>query len=219
MRQNSKPRTSQDKAYLFIKNAIFSGRFGPGEHLKEKILADEADCGRTPVRYALRSLSEEGIVEIRDNNRCYVADISQEDTEQIFDILVMLEGYSAKLASENITDEQLEYLSGLHTKMKQLPDDEDSDRQFLELNSEFHKTVHRASGNQTLYEMIRRIVDIPQNIYLKFGRRTENEMAIMEHGLILEALRNRDSYFSEVQMRNHVDSVRREFRHIWSQGQ
>ena len=46
----------------------------------------------------------------------------------------------------------------------------DDDLAFLEFNSNFHKKVHRMSGNRALIDLIERIVDFPQTLYLKLGQ-------------------------------------------------
>ena len=59
--------TANKLAFERIRNAIFAGKFPPGHQLKEQELAEQLQVSRTPIRQAIRSLADEGLVEIRAN--------------------------------------------------------------------------------------------------------------------------------------------------------
>ena len=46
-----------ERAYLYVREQILSGRYPAASHLKEEHIAEEAQVSRTPVREALRRLS------------------------------------------------------------------------------------------------------------------------------------------------------------------
>jgi DNA-binding GntR family transcriptional regulator len=208
--------TAKQRAYEKIRKAIFKGSFQPGSHLKEEELAAYCEASRTPVRQAIRMLASEGLVTIGTNKRSYVSDVSETHAEEIFDLLSFLESYSAGLAAKRITPESLDKLRAIVAEQEALvrrrPDD---DRAFLELNSRFHRTLHRSCGNRTLTELIFRIVDFAQSLYLKLGQSTESHSSLRQHQAIVDALARRDSAHAELMMRVHTESVRREFRELW----
>ena len=102
-----------------IRNAIFTGKFPPGYQLKEEELAQQLDVSRTPVRQAIRSLADQGLVEIRANRRSYVTDINEVQFEELFDLLSFLESYSAGLAAAKISDEAIARLKELNAGMEE----------------------------------------------------------------------------------------------------
>ncbi len=208
--------TSKQRAYDKIRKAIFRGTFKPGFHLKEEELAGYCNASRTPVRQAIRALASEGLVTIAGNKRSYVSDVSETHAEEIFDLLSFLESYSVGLAAERVTSEAIAELRAIVAEQEALvaarPAD---DRAFLELNSRFHRALHRCSGNSTLTEIIFRIVDFTQSLYLKLGQSTESQSSLRQHHAIVEALAKGDKAFAELQMRLHTESVRREFRELW----
>jgi len=208
--------TAKNRAYRKVRNAIFGGRFPPGHQLKEDGLIDYCNVSRTPVRQALKMLADEGLVTVMSNRRSYVADVSEAHSEEIYDILAMLESYSAGLAAERITADELKNLRENLCEMEAIstarPDD---GKGFLELNSKFHKAIHRAAGNATLYEIIQRIVDFPAALYLKIGISTDNEAAIKEHHAIVDALAAGDRDYAALTMKIHTEKTRREFRELW----
>ena len=208
--------TAREKAYQRIRNAIFSGTFKPGYQLKEEALAQQLDLSRTPVRQAIHSLADEGLVDIKSNRRSYVADINETQFEEIFEVLLFLEGYSAGLAATRIPATAIDKLRNLNEDMSNTYAPADNPK-FLALNSEFHKTIHQYSGSQKVEELLLRIIDIPDNLYLKFNQIPDwhNAQSVIEHNLIIESLASGDPQFVTMQMRAHTASVRYAFSKLW----
>lgn len=86
-----------------IRAAIVSGRFKPGEHLREQQLTEGLNLSRHPVREALRLLEREGFVEIRRNRGAVVKPIDRDS---------VLEVYSIRAALGSIALRQLPRLDG-----------------------------------------------------------------------------------------------------------
>ncbi|NIB38907.1 GntR family transcriptional regulator [Pseudomaricurvus alkylphenolicus] len=203
--------TAIEIAYSGIRKSIFDGDFPPGFHLREEELAETFEVSRTPVREAMRRLVEEGLVEIRENRRSYVSDVSPQELEDIFDVLSMLESYSVSLAAKRITDEQLEELKGLQDQLESCGEEDES---FIRLNSQFHKALHRISGSKRLYDIIVQLVNFPSTCYLKVGVHTENDTANQQHRNIIDALERRDADWAALQMKMHTETVRQEYRQL-----
>ena len=204
--------TAQHHAYRRIRKAILNGIFPPGTQLRQEQLADQFDMSRTSVRYALQALANDGFVEIGDTRRSFVADVSPTHAEQMYDILAMLEGYSAGLAATQATDEDVAELRALIDEMASEMDD---DLAYLDTNSRFHRKVHEMSGNRTLRDLIERLVDFPQTLYLKLGTSTESVAANEEHRRLVDAIQRRDRSLAELEMRLHIETRRREARLLW----
>jgi len=208
--------TAKQQAYERIRNSIFSGSFQPGYQLKEEALAENLGISRTPVREAIRLLADEGLIDIKPNRRSYVADITETQFEEVFDLLAFLESYSAGLASAHIPQSGLDKLRKLNDAMANTAAPADN-REFLELNSEFHQTIHQYSESHKVHELLMRIMEFPHNLFLKFNQIPDwhNSRSVIEHGLIIDALASGDKNFATVQMRAHIESVRHAFRNLW----
>ena len=210
-------KTANKLAFDKIRNAIFAGKFPPGHQLKEEELAKEFDVSRTPIRQAIRSLADQGLLEIRTNRRSYVTEINETQFEQQFDLLAFLESYRAGLSAEKISQQDIERLKELNAGMQETIESEDNKR-FLELNAEFHQIVHENSGSDKVLELLNRIIQFPHNLYLKFGQIPDwhNAKSVIEHQQIIEALESGDRTFAEIRMKAHTESVRTAFRELWS---
>ncbi len=205
---------AQDHAYDYIHQRIMDGRFPPGHHLKEEEIATACGISRTPVRLAIRDLVEIGLVTVRENRRSYVVDSDVALLEEMFDVLVFLEGYSAELAAQRITPAQIRELRALAEEMNQFAGDPADSVDFLEINARFHRTIHQANGNPTLLAMMGRVLDYPTTLYLKFGQHTESETAQRQHLEIIDALEANDPELSGMLMRLHLETVRRQYREM-----
>ena len=110
------------KVYDRIREDILNGVYKEHEELKEATLGKMMDVSRTPVREALRQLELEGLVEIIPNKGARVTGITKKDIDDIYQIRYLLEGLSARWATEHVTEEQLDkmeetlYLTEFHAK-------------------------------------------------------------------------------------------------------
>jgi len=209
--------TAHERAFERIRNAIFTGKYPPGYQLKEEELASQLSISRTPVRQAIRSLADHGLVDIRSNRRSYVADVTEAQFEEQFDLLSFLESYSAGLAVRNITPDAIDRMKELNAQMEKTVAPRDN-KKFLELNAEFHDIIHRHSGSDKVNDVLQRFVQFPHNLYLKFGQIPDwhNAASVIEHNQIIEALETGDREFVELRMRSHTESVRRAFKQLWN---
>lgn len=91
-------RTSS-AVYELVRSRIMAGHYGPGTHLTEGQLCEELDVSRTPVRSALRRLSEEGLIQTEPNRGAFVAQWTQSDIDEVFDLRCVLEARGASLAA------------------------------------------------------------------------------------------------------------------------
>ena len=50
-----------------LRNLIVAGAIGPGEKLNERELCERLNVSRTPVREAIKTLAQEGLLDIQPN--------------------------------------------------------------------------------------------------------------------------------------------------------
>lgn len=210
--------TATQRAYAKIRKSILTGKFPSGSHLGEDDIAEYCSTSRTPVRHAIAQLASEGLVTVRSNGRSYVSDMTIDHFEEMFDVMSMLESYSAGLAAKRITDHQLAELEGISAKLAEVSLGPYNEKLLLELNSQFHKAIHSASGNNKLNELVLQIVDFPHIVYLKFGDTgsSHNADSLREHEQIAKALLQGDRNHAALMMKVHTEAVRRRARELWT---
>ena len=195
------------KVYDRIREDILNGVYKEHEELKEATLGKMMDVSRTPVREALRQLELEGLVEIIPNKGARVTGITKKDIDDIYQIRYLLEGLSARWATEHVTEEQLDkmeetlYLTEFHAKKGNFT-------QVYELDSQFHELMYEASGSKMLNHILsdfHMYVTKIRKTSLALDNRSKNSTE--EHRAILEAIKERNADKAEECAHTHVKST------------
>lgn len=197
-------KTAQEMVLNYLRQAIPSGVLRPGQRIQQDELATKLGVSRMPVREALRQLEAEGLVTFYPHHGVVVNDVSVEDVEDIYEIRIALESAAARLGTQNITPEDIQYLSKTLVNMEGLSDSF-SPSDWLALNGIFHGTIYKASNrprlqklisstNLTITPYIRAYIMMPN--YL--GRSNE------EHRRIFQAVESRDGAKAEELTKTHL---------------
>ena len=195
------------KVYDRIREDILNGVYKEHEELKEATLGKMMDVSRTPVREALRQLELEGLVEIIPNKGARVTGITKKDIEDIYQIRYLLEGLSARWATEHVTEELIDkmeetlYLTEFHAKKGNF-------MQVFELDSQFHELMYAASGSKMLNHILsdfHMYVTRMRKSILSSDSRSKNSTE--EHRAILEAIKERDPDKAQQCAHDHVKST------------
>lgn len=172
-----------------LREDILNGKYKEHEELKEVAIGEELGVSRTPVREAFRQLELEGLIQIVPNKGAYVTGITAKDVKDIYMIRSSLEGMCARLATENITQEQLEemeenvYLASFHASKGNM-------KQMAELDNRFHQILYEASDSKMLENLLRDFHQYVIRIRKKTLSIKERGIASNEeHRQIMEAIK------------------------------
>jgi len=190
-------QTLREKILETIREAILKGNLKPGEKVAEPELAERFGISRTPIREAFRQLESEGYLTVIPRKGAVVAALSARDVQEFYAIKSILEGYAAELASNKLTDKELDKLEAINDKLRQLAADGDI-KSFFRVHNEFHETFIKAADNTKLLELI-------QQLGMKFNRLRaaslsvpgRMDFSVEEHDKLLEAFRRRDGKAAE----------------------
>jgi DNA-binding GntR family transcriptional regulator len=131
----SKIRRS-DHAYEALKELIIQLKLSPGSPINEDEMMERLNVGRTPFREACQRLSQEDLVRSIPRRGYFVSNIAVNDPLHVFEVRQQLEAFSARLAAERITPEQL---ANLEHFVDSLP----GDRQRTSAGTSADRTIHR----------------------------------------------------------------------------
>ncbi len=196
-KQIERHQTLREKILETIREAILKGNLKPGEKVAEPELAERFGISRTPIREAFRQLESEGYLTVIPRKGAVVAALSERDVEEFYAIKSILEGYAAELATDKLTEKELEKLEAINERLRQLAADGDV-KSFFRIHNEFHDTFIKAADNSKLFEMI-------QQLGMKFNRLRiaslsvpgRMDFSVDEHDKLLEAFRQRDGRAAE----------------------
>ena len=125
-----------DEVGAHLRDLILTGRVRPGERVDQQALSDELHVSRSPIREALVVLAQEGLVQLSPNRGAFVADITQADIAEHYEVFGTISGRTASLAAEQLSDSQLADLGDIHLRF------ESGDPVIMsKANTEFHRVI------------------------------------------------------------------------------
>ncbi len=189
-----------------LREAIVNGALKPGERLMEIQLAEELGVSRTPVREAIRKLELEGFVVMIPRRGTYVADLSIKDINEVFEIRTALDVLAAGLAVERITEDELEQLERLLVEIGELIEGDDIDK-IVEVDSQFHDILYRASRNDRLVGIINNLREQFtrfRSISIQYPGRMK--ISVEEHCHLVEAIAARNTDLAQQIAREHMEN-------------
>ncbi|WP_043929757.1 GntR family transcriptional regulator [Bacillus sp. EB01] len=187
-----------------LRESIITGKIKPGEHLKERQLAEAMGISTTPIKEALRILSHEGLVETYPRKGAYVSHMVETSIAEILMVRASLESLSARLCTDKIDEKGLRELEVQINRMEHIVRSKDTERLSLE-NTKFHQMIQQGAENPVIKQMLSVIVNY-DNMFRKKALSLEMEVeeGFAEHRKIFEAIRDRDSELAEKRMKDHI---------------
>lgn len=197
---------ASDHAYTVIRGMILAGELPPGSQLSEEALALRCEVSRTPVRDALRRLEADLLIRRSESQRSFVADWSDDDIEDAFELRSMLESQAARRAATRISATQLEVLRH-HNRLiaKAISSSMPDIAAFLDSNRAFHETILAAAGSSRLASLLTRLIEQPvvwrtaQNYDLENLQRSHRE-----HEELVAAFARNDPAWAASIMTGHI---------------
>ena len=142
-------RSLRIRVFNAIENAILSGEYKDGESLNELRISKELGVSRTPVREALMQLELEGLVNNIPNKGAVVVGGSEQDTRDIYEIRVRIEGLASRLCTEKITEDELRALEKI-VDLQEFYLMKNDTEQLWELDGDFHKIIYDETCSRAL---------------------------------------------------------------------
>ena len=145
-----------DQVYLMVKSEILKGNLKMGERISEDALAEQFGVSRTPIREAMRRLSEYGIINLAPRSHASITKIGIEDAMDIAELRIDLELFGIDHIREELFMKDLEEISRSAAECLYAISIGDKARAF-EFDSTFHVGLMKATGNQALVDTYTRL--------------------------------------------------------------
>ncbi|MFK5912959.1 MAG: GntR family transcriptional regulator [Woeseiaceae bacterium] len=201
-------RISSQALYLQVadrlREQIYQRELTPGDAIDEMALCERFGISRTPLREALKVLDSEGLIELVPRRGSFVRSMDVEELNELFPVMVVLEGLCAREAVENCEAEDLQKLEAMHEKLENLAEKGDVDG-YYEQNFVFHQAIQDLSGNKLLQRVIgdlRKVLRLARHMQLTNPGRLE--ASLEEHRQVMLAFRAADPDKADQKMQNHL---------------
>jgi DNA-binding GntR family transcriptional regulator len=197
------------KAQTALREHILSGKLKPGTRLVESQLAEQLGVSRAPVREVLLALEAEGLVASIPGKGAFVAQITEEDLQEIYTVRSVLEGLAMRLAARRMDRRALRDLSEIVERMKEAAGSGDA-QQVADADLEFHEYVWKLSGHRRLYQLLTSIMS-QIRMFLALNTQVYDNLLdnCLEHVALYEALSSGDAPKAERLMCHHISEAGR----------
>lgn len=203
-----------DEVAAQLRDRIFAGELAPGSFIDELALCAELSISRTPLREALKVLTAEGLLRHEPRRGCFVSRITEQDLDEIFPVIALLEGRCAFEAARNATDADLAALEQLHDRLQRSAEAKRI-TEYYEANFAIHEAIILLANNRWLAQVIgdlRKIVKLARLQQLHAPGRLEQSLS--EHLAVYAALKAHDAEGAEAAMRTHLTRQRVALREL-----
>ncbi len=196
--------SAKDIAYEQVKEKIINCVLNPGELIINGELGEELGISRTPLREALQRLEIEELVNRNSNGTFSVAPISVKEVRELFIMRSKLEGILIHDAIDNLTAQNIEYLTYL-TKMVKATSKIEDYYDTENFGGKFHSAIYSISQNSTVVNIIYQLNDrINRYRRLAHNHFEDIKTSSEEHDYILKYMINRDKINAEYEIESHI---------------
>ena len=203
---------TENEIYERMVATILDHRLPPGTKLVEDRLATAFGVSRTRIRPVLVRLANEQIVTLTPNRGATVAQPTEEEAREVFQVRQMIEPTLIEcfIQSADAND--------IQTLVNCIADEEEARfkgdmRRAIRLSGDFHLHIANASTHQTLGRILRELVSRTSLILMTYSvnhlqtRAEATSCGCQEHRALLDAIRLRDPREAARLMREHLEQL------------
>jgi len=195
-----------------LREQILLGDLKPGDSIPERETSAALAVSRTPLREALLMLEVEGLIEMAPARTPVVAKPSLLEVTHLLLVQSALEALAGECSCEEATEEEIEEIEAMHQTMLETMDNPDP-VEFFKVDMGFHEAIVASTKNLSLIKTHKQFhARLWRARFLSARRRSAREMAMIDHGRIVEGLQRRDKELVSSAMKEHlrlaIDNVR-----------
>lgn len=189
-----------DQVIEQLRHAISSGEWPVGRRIPiETVLVESLGVGRNTVREAVRALAHAGLLDVRQGDGTYVRATSEvsgalrrlcgAELRDVLQVRRALEVEGARLAAAHCTVDDVAALRALLMRRDECLHAVGAD-EFARADAEFHLAVVRASGNRTLTELYRGLMEA---VTASVATTHEQPVTVVDHAVLVDHIASRDA--------------------------
>lgn len=182
----------KNMVYQAILNGIFTDEYKPNQIINEQELVQKFGCSKTPIREALVTLCNEGILRSFPRFGYQVVSVSREEAQNILDFRLVLEGGYLRQSIGHITEENLAELAEIDERCKQSSDSVGITGRQIQHSSEADFLLRHAYA----YQELERTMNVLKRAYAQFYWQTWSNvnpaLDIAHHNDIMQSIREKD---------------------------
>lgn len=203
------PQISADprshKLARLLREMIITGGLTPGDRIVERDISARTGISRGPVREALKQLEQEGLVTSLPYRGTEVADVSQEEVEEILvPLRLVLERFAFRHALMKMSEGDFKELDRVVVAMRKAVNEENLSG-VVDTDVRFHELVFARANQPHCTQVWQTIVP---RVRAYFYRDTPRHASLShlpdEHAELLEAMRSRNMSIVQPVLDKHI---------------
>jgi len=201
---------AKEYAYEQMKEDILKLKLVPGTKISEKIMSDQLEVSRTPIREAFLKLAQEELLTIIPQSGTFVSLIDLNLAEEARFVRETMEAKIVANCCETLTQETAFRLE-LNLKMQEQLISEDLGEEemirFLDLDEEFHRELFVCCGKERTWKMIQGMVGHLNRFRLLRLKDTNDldwGILVSHHKEIYQAISEKNKQKAEELMSGHM---------------
>lgn len=222
--------TTVESVVAIILNQLKAGKMPPSGKLpSQRALAKTFGVSRSSIREALNTLSGMGYLSAIQGRGTFIREDMPVEAPQsarlwssftagtILDLMEareLLESRAAELAAARASKEELRQI---HAAVQRIGLSGDDVSRFFDADLEFHLTLARASGNQTICEIISALIEKVLSYHKHFRATSSSEVRASTYTTacrLLACLKKGQGPEAAAEMRKHLNLVSTQLREI-----
>ena len=201
---SAKRESLASQVYRAIVEGIVVGELAPGSLHSVAKLADRLNVSRSPVREALITLSEQGMVAFERNRGVRIQETTAHDLEEVFSLRLLLEVPAAYRAAQQMAPVDVVRLGEALGTLEDFVG-APSLRVRQEMDARFHRVILVAAGNTRLTAVVDNLWAHQKMRGISTAGQTRAATDIYDdHRLIYERLAAGDGLGAAAAMRRHL---------------
>lgn len=198
-------KTTEEFIYTELYNTICERQLLPTTKLGEAMLAEHYGVSRTIIRQVLQRLAGDRLVKLEPNRGAFVAHLSLEEAQQIYEAWRLVEAAIICEVVKTITPEQVASLRTLIAAERKACDDNDHPL-LTRLSMQFHTQLADLCSNQFLSRFLKEL--IPQTSLAYFYDVKKMPVCTKdEHSEILDLIESGDAEAAVAAAKQHLDGI------------
>jgi GntR family transcriptional regulator, rspAB operon transcriptional repressor len=197
----------RDQIYPLVRRLILTGVIKPGDLIDEKAIAAQLNVSRTPVREAVKKLSDEHLVEVVAQSGTRAARMYRKEIEEAFLIRRALEAESAAQAASRMNQahaDRLEDILMLHARSLERKKYVEA----IERDDDFHRYIAEISDLPRLWRAIEiSKAQLDRCRHMMVPRPGQAEITLAKHRMIITALKSGNAESAAQAMRDHLETA------------
>ncbi len=185
-----KSKSLREQILDVLRDAILTGDLKPGQNLVETDLASQLGVSRAPLREAIQTLNNEGLIETIPYHGSKVRTLTKTDLEELYSMRSVLEVFAIRRIIDQRDTEHIDKLMTIYQNMLEAAEADDL-KQVSAIDRVFHNTLIDMSNHSLLQSTWNSVaLRVRQVMALRNQYNSDIKQIAYNHLPIIEAIRD-----------------------------